>query len=531
MKSVCLRVGALALALVLGLCSCSNPEAEDSALYATATDNTDILSGVEEPVQATPLERFAVSYLPEQGFNPFLCESTVNRSLFTFLYDSLFTITSDFQAEPVLCDTFSVSEDQQTYRFTLVSGVTFTDGSALSADDVVASVLEGRNSKFYSGRLSHVSDVRAVDSSTVEVTLDVPFENLPLVLDVPIVKSGTTSEAAPTGTGAYAVSGTALRRSSNDWHTRAPVIDMPSIDLVAAENSNQIRDDFEFGRTGLVCTDPNTAGSAGYHCNYDVWDCSTTVMQYIGFNRASGLFINSALRSGMTYAIDRVTLITQELDGYAEAASLPCSPRSPFYDAALAEEYACSPSAFQTALYNSGALYTADSPGTFLVCSSDTTKVNTAQAIADMLAEQNFYVNVRSVDYETYKQTLQAGNYDMYYGEVKLPANFDLSCFYALDGSLNYGAIADTEIAQLCLDALENSGNYQELFTAVMDDAAICPVLFKNYAVFMARDTVDYLSPAIDNVLHVSGGHTLADANTSYEVTEETQSDNPSEPS
>lgn len=534
MKSIRLWAGVLALALALGLCGCSNPEAEDSALYATATNNTEILSGVDEPVQATPLENFAVSYLPEAGFNPFTCASTTNRTLFTFLYDSLFTITSDFQAEPVLCDTFSVSEDQQTYRFTLVPGVTFSDGSALSADDVVASLQAGRNSKYYAGRLSHVSGVRALDGTTVEVTLDTPFENLPLVLDVPVVKAGTTDQDAPIGTGSYAVSGSTLRRCTKDWHSRTPVIDVASISLLAADSPNQIRDDFEFGNTGLVCTDPNTAGSVGYHCNYDVWDCSTTIMQYIGFNCTSGLFVNNALRTGMTYAIDRATLISQELDGYAEAASLPCSPCSPFYDATLAEQYAYSPTAFQTALQNSGALYTEDAPGTFLVCSSDPAKVSTAQAIAKMLEEQGFYVNVKAVDFDTYRSTLAAGNYDMYYGEVKLSANFDLSCFYTLDGSLNFGGIADSDIAQLCLDALKNSGSYQNLFTAVMDDGAICPVLFKNYAVYMSRDAVDYIAPAIDNALHVPSGRTLADANITYESpadsTDETSSDDTPEP-
>ncbi len=517
MKFIRLCAGVLTGAMLLALCACSNPEAEDNAYYATASTNREVLSGAEADTQQTPVQDFAVSWLPEEGVNPFTCKSTSNRTLFTFLYDSLFTITSDFIPEPVLCDTFSVSDDLQTYRFTLVSGVKFSDGTALRAEDVAASLRAAKDSEFYAGRLAHVSGVQAVDDATVEVTLDTPLENLPLVLDVPIVKSDTTQQDVPTGTGAYAVSGQTLQRCTDDWHPNAPAVDVASISLVAATSPNEIRDAFEFGDTDLVCTDPNAAGSSGYHCNYGVWDCSTTVMQYIGFNRIAGLCANDTLRAAITYAIDRAQLINQELDGYAEPASLPCSPCSPYYDAELAQTYDYDPEKFSAALLSSGQEYSQENPGTFLVCSTDSERVNAAQNIASALRTLGFFVNVRSLDYESYQDALKNGNYDMYYGEVKLPANFDLSCFFTLEGSLNYGGIADAGTLQLCMDALKNSGGYQALFTDVMDKASICPVLFKNYAVYMSRNTVDYIAPAIDNVLYVSGGRTLSDANKAYD--------------
>ncbi len=511
-----MRSGACLLTLLALLCACSNPEAEDSALYAAATQGTQILSGAEEPVATAPVQTFAVSYLPDEGFNPFTCESTVNRTLFTFLYDSLFIVTGDFEAEPALCASFSVSEDQMTYRFNLVSGVRFSDGTPLSADDAVASIQAGMQSKFYSGRLSHITSIQALDAGTLEITLDTPFENLPLVLDIPIVKADTIDQDIPLGTGPYWVSGSTLCRNETGQPT-APLIDVDVIRMIAATSANQIRDAFEFGQTNLVCTDPNAAGSTGYHCNYDVWDCSTTIMQYIGFNQLDGPFASQTLRAGVTHGIDRTALINQALSDYALAASLPCSPRSAFYDGAMANDYAYLPSAFQAAVRDSGAFNTPEDPADFLVCSAEASRVSAAQAIAEQLEAQGFYVSVRSLDYDGYREALESGEFDLYYGEVKLPANFDLSCFYAADAPLAYGGIADNEIAQLCLDALKNSGAYQDLFAAVMQDAAICPVLFKNYAVYMDRGAVEYLYPAVDNVLRVPSGRTLLDANVPFD--------------
>lgn len=521
-----------AVCLTMALCGCSGTEPEDRTVF-TPTDSTEILSGVETEAPAETLQAFSLSYFPSYGFNPYRCASLTNRTAFSLLYEGLFTVTGGFEAEPVLCDTFSVSEDQMTYRFTLVEGVTFSDGSALEASDVVASIQAAQNSGYYAGHLAHLTSVRACDAATLEITLDTPFENLPLVLDIPVVSAETVDSDTPIGTGPYALvkngEQMVLQRSKSEWQAKPPVVDIDTITLVAVETPNEIRDNFEFGTTHLVCTDPNAAASVGYHCNYEVWDCSTTIMQYIGFNRTAGPFTNDTLRAAVTYAVNRAQIVTEVMNGYAAAASLPCAPQSPFYDNALAADYAYAPEQFRTALASSGAGTTADNPALFLVCSSDPKRVTIAQQIAEDLQSCGLYVSVQALDYDSYVSALRAGNYHMYYGEVKLAANFDLSCFYSADSELCLGGIVNSSIENLCMEALKNSGSYSDLFTAVMDDASICPVLFKYYAVYMSRGTVEYLSPALDNVLHVNGSRTLADASTAYDdgSEEETAPDTP----
>jgi peptide/nickel transport system substrate-binding protein len=516
-----LKLAALVLCFSCLLCACTTTETADRTVHDT-TNETEILSGAEttgEPEEK--LSSFSLSYIPSYGFNPFTCECLTNRTAFSLLYEGLFTVSGSFEAEPVLCDTFRVSEDQKTYVFTLVQGVTFTDGTALTASDVVASLQAARNSSFYSGRLSHIDSISAADQSTVQITLDTPYENLPLVLDVPILKDGTQDAEDPVGTGPYALSGADAERSlvrySGWWQDKAPVVDVAQVTLVAASSPTEIRDDFEFGTTDLVCTDPNSATSVGYHCNYEVWDCSTTILQYLGFNYYSAIFSSKTLRAAVTYAVDRSTIVTELMSGCAAAASLPCAPQSPFYDNKLAAGYAYDPSQFRAALADSGVTGTESSPGTFLVCAADPKRVSVAQYIADALQALGLYLTVESLDYDSYVSALQAGNYDLYYGEVKLPANFDLSCFYNSDGALCLGGIVDGEAETLCMSALANSGSYNDLFTMVMDDAAICPVLFKYYAVYMSRGKVDYLAPALDDVIHTAGGRTLSDANVSYD--------------
>ena len=181
----------------------------------------------QQPHQ-TP-QGFGLAYVEEYGFNPFSCVCITNRPIFSLVYESLFVLDSSFQPEPVLCEHFSVSESGQTYLFTVCEGVTFSDGSPLTAEDVVASLQAAQGSAYYGNRFSKVAEITAQDQRTLVITLYRPYENLPLLLDVPIVKAGTEADDRPLGTGPYAYSlegaELCLRRNRNWWQdNRAAVV-------------------------------------------------------------------------------------------------------------------------------------------------------------------------------------------------------------------------------------------------------------------------------------------------------------------
>ena len=106
---------------------------------------------------------------------------------------------------------------------------------------------------------------------------------------------------------------------------------------------------------------------------------------------------------------------------------------------------------------------------------------------------------------------LRYGEYDLYLGQTKLSANMDLTAFFRSNGSLNYGGLADTAIYTMALEALANSGNYYSLHELVMEDAQLCPILFRSYAVYATRGLVTDLEPSRDNVFYYTLGKTMAD--------------------
>lgn len=510
----------LALALTLTLCACAKNDAPPSSETEAPTEPS-------EPL-AVKGDGFGLSYLPEFGLNPFTCNSTVNRAVFSLLYESLFVVSNQFRAEPMLCESFAVSEDGRTYTYTLLSDVTFFDGSAMTAQDAVASITAARSSKLYSGRLSHVTSAYALDTLRFAVTLNATYENFSLMLDVPIVKADTVEADSPIGTGPYALAGTQLRRNSNWWQEREPAAKVDVIPLTAVQTPNELRDNFEFGGTDLVYCDPNAAASVGYRCDFEVWEVPTTVLHYLGFNLKSGPFTSETLRTAVTYMLDRESIANSFYGGFALPTVLPCSPDSDLYDMQLAGKYAYDLPRFQAAVNNSGVETSEEAPGVFLVCSDDPTRVAVAEALIKTFRQCGLYLRLKSVSANAYRSALSSGGYDVYLGEVRLTANFDLAEFFSSNGNLNYGGISDSALTQLCSAALENSGNYPELCTKILESAPICPVVFKSYAIYVTRGKLSSITPAVDCLFHNSAtARTLSDADRTYEQTE--PSDAPTE--
>ena len=147
-----------------------------------------------------------------------------------------------------------------------------------------------------------------------------------------------------------------------------------------------------------------------------------------------------------------------------------------------------------------------------LVNSDDTLRLQTARDIAATLTSLGLPVTVVGLNTDDFLNRIYAGNYDLYLGSTRLSPNMDLSPFFQGNGSLSYNGIANNDLYQLCLEALENHGNYYSLYQEVAEDGRIVPVLFCGYAVYATRGVLSDLQPARDNVFYYTLGRTLEDA-------------------
>ena len=498
--------------MVVGLWGCQN----NNGAYIPTGDALEYDEDYTGPTtphrQESSDQTLKLTFYPDRSMNPFLCTDFTNRALFSLLYQGLFAVDRDYNATPQLCKKYRVSEDMKTYTF-YPENATFSDGSALTIQDVVGSLLAAQQSTVYSGRFQHVADIAESGDGGVTITLKTPFENLPLLLDIPILKLSQLQLDVPLGTGPYMLDmlsqSPVLRRNTNWWCKADMLITAPAISLVEAKSVTGIRDSFEFDDLSLVCADPGSDRYADYRCDYELWDCENNIFLYLACNMESEIFSVPAIRAALTRAIDRDALVATYYRGFARSAYLPASPISPYYSQTLADKYSYDSSALAQAVSDNSKT---GATVVLLVNSDDSLRLRVARDIGKTLTACGLKVEMKEVSTSAFQKALKNRSYDLYLGQTKLSANMDLSAFFAGNGSLNYGKISDVSLYTLCTESLANHGNYYTLHQKVMEDGRLCPILFRSYAIYATRGLLTGLTPARDNVFFYDMGKTMSGA-------------------
>jgi peptide/nickel transport system substrate-binding protein len=124
------------------------------------------------------------------------------------IYDTLLTFKGDDVKTPVadLASKFTASPDGKTYTFTLRDGVTFADGTPVTADDVVFSLNRVKNIKGNPSFLMNGLTVSSPDAKTVVLTSESPNTAIPAIVANPalgiVEKKAVTAAGGQDGAGA-----------------------------------------------------------------------------------------------------------------------------------------------------------------------------------------------------------------------------------------------------------------------------------------------------------------------------------------
>lgn len=457
-------------------------------------------------------QHLTLIYYPDRSMHPLKSTDMINRTLIPLIYQSLFVVDRHYQVQPMLCKHYRISEDMKTYTIYL-EPATFSDGSLLTAQDVVDSLELARQSTYYKGRFTHIQTIEAAEDGAVVIRTDTSMENLPVLLDIPIIRSQDLEAQFPLGTGPYQLDFSGvdvrLRRRGNWWCSAQMLVTAQAITLLEAESVNQIRDSFQFGGLDVVMADPGSDSYADYRCDYELWSVENGIFLYLACSVDSEIFSNDAVRIALTHAIDRDLLVREHYRNFAKAATLPASPDFPYYNQALAAQYGFDQEHFTNVLMNEGFI---GSEVTLLVNSDDTLRLRVARKIAAMLEDCGMKVVISAKGGSNYQYAVKTRQYDLYLGQTMLSANMDLSQFFSTYGNLSWGGINDVAAYALCMESLANYGNYYSLHRTVMENGMLCPILFRSYAVYATRGLVTGLDPARDNVFFYSLGKNMEQA-------------------
>ncbi len=521
----------ISLLLSLAMLACLLPgcgRKMDNSAYVPTGDAL-VMEGQDpeevQPEEEAPQELY-LAYYPERSLNPLYGSDYTNRILMSLMYQPLFAVDNRKNPTPILCGRYKVSANQRNWFIYLDPQATFSDGSPVRVEDVIGSYNQAMENDYYRNRfLMHLISVEATEDGGIQFALDTPMDNLPILLDVPIVKasevafSGLKGEI-PLGSGPYvfaeSVGGDTLLRNENWWCGKAkiPARDQV-IELTAVSSPAEVRDAFQFGgekAVSVVCTNPMSDSFAEYRCDYELWEIESGYFLYVGCNILySQHFDDGTLRTFLTYGIDREYLGQDAYKGMVDAVTLPCAPTEVFYNKTLASNYGYDPMKFidYLARYQIPLKDGAQKKMVLLVNSDDSARVRIARKMAENLTELGLPTGTLECKGSNFKNVLVAGTYDIYLGMTRLSPNMDLTEFFRPYGEMGWGGLQHETLYSMCINALENNGNYYNLYQKLVQDGRVIPVMFGHYNVYAERGLLPDLAPSRDNVFYYSLGKTM----------------------
>lgn len=270
--------------------------------------------------------------------------------------DGLYRNDKNSTPQLALAESVEKSDDGLTYTFKLRPNLKWSNGDALTANDFVYGWQRTNNPKtastyaylfsgikgaddIQSGKDKNLDDlgVKALDDTTLEVTLDKPMPQLESILTMaPFFpqnkafvekagsKYGTTSKYT-LSSGPFVMKGWngsnnkyTLVKNKQYWDAKA--VKTPKIVVQAIKDQNTGYNLYKAGSVDFTNLSPDQVTASKNSKAYKVIPSATTA--YVEFNQKNyPVYQNLKIRQAMSYAIDRKTLANKILTGTATPAT------------------------------------------------------------------------------------------------------------------------------------------------------------------------------------------------------------------
>ena len=417
-------------------------------------------------------------YSASDSFNPYTAATDINRLLCRLMYEPLIKLDNDFNVNYSLAE--SAELDGTVCTVTLKNTV-FSDGSALTANDVVYSYNAAKNSSTeYAYKLYEVASVSASGNNRVVFKLtksDPYFINL---LDFPIIKSNSENQKnedgvykPPVGAGRYIADEDMKKLTANPKYTGSENFSVKEIRLIDAPDSESVSHYVEIGAADMYYSDISDGKilrMSGKKVNINL-----NRLVYIGVNSSYGDLGKEEVRQAISSGIDRNTVCR---DGYYNNAIPAKGFYNPVWKPVNSVQNIETQANREITIENLEKIgyNSVDAAGVrknqsggslnfeLLVNSENTSRVTAAKLIAAKLSEYGFKIRVAEKSFADYTAVLASGNFQLFLAEVALTPNMDISSLITEGGSAAYGIkkavpVTDTQSSE---SSDENSVTQEE---------------------------------------------------------------------
>ncbi len=495
------RLLALLLPLVLLLSAC---ESIDGWLYEDGGDSL----GAEESPSPSPSpnipdgpatsDLFGLAYVAAD-IDPIRGGHKFNELWQSLVYEGLFTLDGSFSAQPALC-ALVTSEEHLVYHLTLRSNVHFHNGAPLTAQDVLASLETAREaSSIHAMALRYVVSATAVGDLQVDITLSRADPSFPSLLTFPILPK--TYDGVPPGTGRFRMenaSGQPYLVANTDWWSRSQS-GVTRIELTPVSDAGDLIYAMESRSVSAVVSEPLATLTTVYPGDYEQFSFDSPDLHFLGVNMARPFLNDARFRRALAQAIDWEELGVPKTQ--ITPSSLPVPP-SVAWGEAFAEPIS-DPNEVSILLSDMGLTernedgVLIDRSGwsdravslTLLVSLENDLRVSVAENISVWLRKYGMDVSVEALPFDDVTERLEKGEFDLYYGQTRLPENFEPTLFEKGE-PLGYGGAESTPALTELWSAYALSAAPADAvayWTAWLEERPILPLFFEQHLLLAQR--------------------------------------------
>ena len=419
------------------------------------------------------------------SLDPHNAEAAGTREVLFNMFEGLVKATPEGEIEPAVASDYVVSEDATNITFTLRDGISFCDGTPVTAEDVKYSIeryagIQGEGSAF--SILKEI--VIEADGKTIQVNLSEPNTEFVYELTCAVIPQANEANvnSNPIGTGPFMfdefIPGEKLvvKKNPNYWKAGFPYLDEVTFRIVS--DTDVAVTQLNAGTLDIV--QYLTADQAmTLNDNFYIEDGSINYVQALFLNNAVAPFDNPLVRQAIYYAVDRQKISNMLFGGKSHIIGTNMIPAATkYYNADTENQYPYDPAKAKELLkqagYENGFTFTIQVPNNY------PPHRGTAEIISNCLEEIGVTAKLNEIEFTSWRN-------DVYHGRqfeatvVAVDGRLAPYTWFAKNESTasnnftNYSNPQFDEIyakARAAIDPEEKVGYYKQLQQILADDAA-----------------------------------------------------------
>lgn len=357
-------------------------------------------------------------------FNPLYTRNKANAQMLMLVFDNLIKCDENQHPVPVLASDFNVSANGLIWTIHLKSGVSWHDGSAFTADDVVATLNAIKNSSYnsiYKSSLQNVGKIENIENAVV-ITLNSPQTNFINLLEIPIVKasdSNTFNNFGLIGTGQFMYAektNKIIYLSSNKswWGESTPYIESIEVYLLPDKSTSVYA--YEAKEIDMVTTDMQNWGKFSGNSESKAVEYNSGSYNFLKLNLNNKFLENNQVRVAFAHAINKQRIFEEVMLSHGTLTDTCMSPKWWVYNENTTK-YNYDPKLAITLLAELQ-LKPSDLKINILVNNDNEIKLRVADIIKGELKDIGIDANITAVNWDSFVSAVSKGSYDVYLGEV-----------------------------------------------------------------------------------------------------------------